>query len=89
MLRDAGGDVRLTRISAQTPSMKITFASSIFEMFEEGSLLPIPIRRRRARKDKASLEAEVVAEAAIAAKADSAAEGAIAAEAAQAMGPHH
>ena len=67
-----------TRISTQThKSRKITLASSVFEMFEEGSLIPINnivIRRRRARK--ANLEAEVVAEVAIAAKADSAAEAA-------------
>ena len=87
MLKDAGGDALLTKISEQTnKSMAITLAPGVFEMIEEGSPITINnivLRRRRpprARKDEASPEAEAVAEAAITAKV------AIEAEVAQAVG---
>ena len=78
MLRDAGTDVRLTKIPSHPPSLRIIFATSIFEMSED-SPLPIPLRLRGVRKNEAS-RAEVAAKVDITAKAESAA------EAAQALG---
>ena len=78
MLRDAGTDVRLTKIPAHPPSLRIIYPISIFDMPED-SPLPIPLRLRGVQRNEAWL-AEGAAKADIVAKAESAA------EAAQAMG---
>ena len=70
-LRDAGTDVRLTKIPAHPPSLRIIYPISIFDMPED-SPFPIPLRLRGVQ----GKEAWLAAKAEIAAKAESAAEAA-------------